>query len=170
MVSNGIAHFRWRAARATSVAFINASTLKNPSTTPNPSMKDSDTNNANSMRSSNDYEPGSYRFTFLLAACKESRSRFHATPEYKKLREDMKGRKSSEIILAAKKLWKELLPERKFSQFDDKTIELLHERTKEIMLAKLQKLPRGVYLTRSGMLIVEANPEGDGERENRHKT
>ena len=102
-------------------------------------------------------EPGSYRFQFLMEACKEARIRFHCTPEYMKLREDMIGRKSSEVLRAAKKLRHELEPERKFCEFDEETTKLLHERTKDKILANLKSLPPGVYQMRGGLMIVGGN-------------
>lgn len=122
-------------------------------------MNNNEPDHANAKRGAlHNCEQGSYRFQFLMEACKEARIRFHATPEYKKLREDMIGRKSSEVIRAAMKLRHELEPERKFCEFDEETTELLHERTKDKILSNLKNLPPGVYQMRDGFMIVGGNP------------
>lgn len=130
-------------------------------------MNNNEPDPANAKRGAlHNCEPGSYRFQFLMEACKEARIRFHATPEYKKLREDMTGRKSSEILRAIKKLRQELEPERKFCEFDEETTELLHQRTRDKILAALKSLPPGVYRMRDSFIIVGKNPKAADDTEN----
>lgn len=113
------------------------------------------------------FAPGSYQFYFLMAACKESMRRFHATPEYQDLVEEYKGRKASELLRAANKLRKDLEPERKFSVFDAETLELLHQRVRARILEKLSKLPPGVYRMKDGTLIVGGNAENATDKAHR---
>ena len=159
--------FQQRSIRATSVAFINAVTLKTSPLPPSSTMKASDADETIAKKQpAKPMEWSHYQILFLAEMCSESRRRFFSTPEYKELKEKLKGRPVSELLRARIKLRDELNAERKFDEFDAEAIKVIHERVKVRLYEEFINLPPGVHRMKHGIMIVGGNRQRSDEEAN----